>query len=330
MRFAWSRLSLFAAGLIALGSSLVRADDRIVDRETFSPPQVRDWSDKDFVRVRRDGSGIIVGVDTACVCFRGIPTVDRADSPASSPDKPLPAQEVQVDLIGVIHVADPDYFRFLNTCLVQYDAVLYELVAPPEARTAPGEAPWDWSVLGITQRVGAGVLGLQFQLDGINYKASNFVHADMTPEQFADSMRRRGESWGQMLLRSLREVFRAPPPQEADLRELWSALRLRGIERQIALRRWLAGGLADWQRSARVFEGPEGSTIITERNKVALAVLKEQLAEGRQKLAIFYGAAHMPDLAERLQSELGLKACERQWLVAWDLRDPSTAGVEAK
>jgi len=43
--------------------------------------------------------------------------------------------------------------------------------------------------------------------------------------------------------------------------------------------------------------GPGGSTIVSERNKRALAVLKNQIKKGKRHLAIYYGVAHMPDMA---------------------------------
>jgi hypothetical protein len=35
---------------------------------------------------------------------------------------------------------------------------------------------------------------LSFQLDEIDYTPANFVHADMTPQEFSASMEKRGES----------------------------------------------------------------------------------------------------------------------------------------
>jgi len=47
------------------------------------------------------------------------------------------------------------------------------------------------------------------------------------------------------------------------------------------------------------FSGPDGSTLITERNKRALEVLRQQQAAGKRKLAIFYGAARYARAAGR-------------------------------
>ncbi len=70
-------------------------------------------------------------------------------------------------------------------------------------------------------------------------------------------------------------------------------------------------------------EGPEGSTLITERNKKALEVLGKKIDSGAKRLAIFYGAGHMPDMSQRLESDFGLQRKDEQWLTAWDLRSKS-------
>jgi hypothetical protein len=67
-------------------------------------------------------------------------------------------------------------------------------------------------------------------------------------------------------------------------------------------------------------EGPKGSTIIAERNKVALGVLRKQLAAGTRRIAIFYGAGHMPDFEKRIGQDFGLVPVETRWLVAWNLK----------
>ena len=68
-----------------------------------------------------------------------------------------------------------------------------------------------------------------------------------------------------------------------------------------------------------VIDGPDGSTLVSERNKVALKVLGQQIARGKRTLAVLYGAGHMPDLARRLRAEYGLTPIETRWLVAWSL-----------
>ena len=55
------------------------------------------------------------------------------------------------------------------------------------------------------------------------------------------------------------------------------------------------------------FNGPDGSTLITERNKVALAVLADELKKGRTQIGVFYGAGHLSDMQERLADDFSLR-----------------------
>jgi hypothetical protein len=71
------------------------------------------------------------------------------------------------------------------------------------------------------------------------------------------------------------------------------------------------------------FGGEEGSTLITDRNGAALEVLSEQIAAGKERIAIFYGAAHMDDFDRRLREDFELQPGETVWLEAWDLREPA-------
>ncbi len=61
------------------------------------------------------------------------------------------------------------------------------------------------------------------------------------------------------------------------------------------------------------------SVIVTDRNRKAIQVLKRELAKDRKRLCIFYGAAHMPDLEQRLV-DLGFTKKSQRWLTAWDVR----------
>jgi len=65
-------------------------------------------------------------------------------------------------------------------------------------------------------------------------------------------------------------------------------------------------------------EHAPGSVIVTERNKVALDVLKHTLDSGKRHISIFYGAAHMPDMSQRLR-DMGFTPVSTEWETAWDL-----------
>ena len=45
----------------------------------------------------------------------------------------------------------------------------------------------------------------------------------------------------------------------------------------------------------------------------------QQLAAGKRRLGIFYGAGHLPDMEKRLEKDFGLKRQSTTWLTAWDM-----------
>ncbi len=252
-----------------------------------------------FVRVQRDGKGIPQSLETAIVSF-------------SSPDHKL-----QVDLIGAVHVADQAYFDQLNRRFRDYDAVLYELIAPEGTRVPRGGQKAQHPV-GQLQTGLTSLLDLSFQLDQIDYTAKHLVHADLSPEQFAAKMEERGESFVQLLLRMMGQAA-AQTGQNNAPSDLEMLFALFAPDRPLRLKRVMAGQFENLEGQMNVLEGPQGSTLISERNKRALEVLRQQVDAGHDRLAIFYGAGHMSDMAARLQADFGLVPGQVDWLEAWNL-----------
>ena len=221
-----------------------------------------------------------------------------------------------VDLVGAIHVADQAYYEKLNELFDDYDVVLYELVAN-EGKTVPDPKQVDRRGMLSNFQNGMGeALGLTFQLAHVDYRRDNMVHADMSAEEFAESMRKRKESFVGIMFRSMGFSMAKDPSGQTDT-ELLAALF--SPNRAMALKRILAKQFSDMEGSISIFNGEGGSTLITERNKVALKRLEEQIKKGKKKIAVFYGAGHMPDMEERLLKEFNLKWDKTTWLVAWDL-----------
>jgi hypothetical protein len=67
-----------------------------------------------------------------------------------------------------------------------------------------------------------------------------------------------------------------------------------------------------------------GATVlISERNRAALHVMRDQIKAGKKNLAIFYGAGHMPDMTERLE-DMGFTRGKTEWETAWNIKPTST------
>ena len=224
-----------------------------------------------------------------------------------------------LDVVGAVHVADRSYFAELQSRFDDYDVVLYELVGDPEGRQeqAP-RAGVGLNLVGLLQGGMKEALGLAYQLEEIDYQRDNFVHADMTPSEFSDSMRSRGESWGstfvQLWAASVAAQSRsATPPQAQLLQVLFAA------DKQLALKRVMAESMIDQAHLLEVLAGEDGSVLITERNRKALDVLDRELEGGARRLALFYGAGHLPDFHRRLIADHGFELEQVEWLDAWQL-----------
>ncbi|KAJ3709365.1 hypothetical protein LUZ61_013070 [Rhynchospora tenuis] len=68
----------------------------------------------------------------------------------------------------------------------------------------------------------------------------------------------------------------------------------------------------------------EDSVIIGERNKAALEELNRAISRGEKRIAIFYGAGHMPDLGRRLRRDFKMVPTDVDWVTAWSIRRPKS------
>ena len=109
-------------------------------------------TDPQFVRITRDQRKVPQSLETSIVAFQA------ADG------------DLQVDLIGAVHVADREYYQKLNEQFRKYDAVLYELVAPEGTRIPSGGSKSQHPV-GRMQEGIKTLLELSFQLNHIDYTA---------------------------------------------------------------------------------------------------------------------------------------------------------------
>ncbi len=228
-----------------------------------------------------------------------------------------------VDLVGAIHVGDRSYYRELNRRFRQYDSVLYELVAPDGTVVPRGRGTSSSNPLGAVQNGMKSMLGLEHQLEQVDYTRPNFVHADISPDQFLQSMERRDESFSKMYFRMVGQAIAQQSRQSAlgesaDL-DIFSALMSKDRPRRLKIALAKQFGAMDDLLSG--LSGPDGSTIITERNEKALEVLSERIEAGDRRIAVFYGAGHLSEMHEQLREKFGLEQTSKTWLEAWDLRE---------
>jgi hypothetical protein len=264
----------------------------------------------DWVRLELDDQGKPIGMQTAIVRYASKSSAGAA-----------PGAAVVVDLVGAVHIGDVAYYQKLNEQFKQYDALLYELVAPPGTVVERGRGTSNAHPIGALQNGIKSILALSHQLEEVDYRQPNFVHADMSPDQFLQAMKDRNESFLQMYFRLLGQAMAhqnelSAKGESLDF-ELFSALF--ASDRPRRLKMALAKQLAEMESLMVSLGGEKGSVIISERNKSALKVLRQQIDAGKEKLGIFYGAGHLNDMDQRLRKDFQLEPVSISWLTAWNL-----------
>ena len=328
--FASTVAGLLASRLIAseddvtpkLGAAqgIVVVDDQKTEKKRSETPE------PEYVRIRKNERKLAVALETSVIHF-----ADSQKYPNAT-----------VDLIGAIHLGEPDYYQQLNKIFETYDVLLFEAVMPEDAvrrDLRPGggdgsrrkglddEVEWTEAKVGLAaisvlQLGMKDALGMEFQLAGVDYSAANFVHADMTAEEFEASMTARGESFSSMFLKEMGKSVASQQESNPLAMNLDVMLSMLTSDRLYRVRRIAAVQLAK-AGDGEAFAGADGtSTIITERNKKCFEVMVRELKKGRKKVGIFYGAGHFADMEKRMVAEYGFARQSEDWLVAWHLRNP--------
>ncbi len=287
---------LFAQQALAEPAAAKQAEDEQADGKQGSEQYLR--------LVNADGNEKqLKAMQTAIVRYRG------------KPDTKYEGQIV--DLVGVVHIGEGEYYQDLDNRLSKYDVVLYELVAPDGTRIRPEDLKNRRSILASMQSGMKEMLNLEYQLEKINYMAENFRHADMSPDEFAKDMEQRGDSIFKMVARMMGAGLASSGSNGSDAGLL---LALISGDRSKMMKQTMARQMIQMEVITAGMDDENGSnTIIKGRNEKAFSVLREELDKGKQSIAVFYGAGHLMDMAQRLEADFDMEEQQTTWLNAWDL-----------
>ena len=267
-----------------------------------------------FMRIRKDQKGREIALETSITRYEL--TTEKGE-------------RVIVDLIGAVHIGEKEYFEKLNERFKQYESMLYELVAPEGTVIPKGGGRGDafpTNPIAAMQIGMQSVLGLEFQLEHIDYTKKNFKHADMSPEEFAESMKANDESISKYAIRALGQSMAMQSAGKGG-DSMGMLIAMFSQNKELRMRRAFAKQIKDMEAGMVVFQGRDGSTIIDHRNAKCMKILRQEIEDGKQNIAIFYGAGHLPDMQRRLISDFKMKRGGQVWLQAWSL---SNHGKKAK
>ncbi|MBC7981120.1 MAG: hypothetical protein H7Y36_11205 [Armatimonadetes bacterium] len=230
---------------------------------------------------------------------------------------------VRVDLIGAIHLADKKYYQFLNQYFEKYEVLLFEMVGGERlgAGMERAEAADEANKVEEADKLAGlrhlylsmeSALGLTGQSSWIDYTKENFIHADLTMAEFEALQKEKGESLLSIMLQA--SIAAERPSRQPNSLKL-----MRGIltGRPDLVKLEMMHTMADGDKHIDSLAGE--NVIIGDRNAKCFEVMDREISSGRKRLGIFYGAAHFPDMEERLEKK-GFKKVSAKWLTAWRVR----------
>lgn len=315
--------TLFLLAVCFLPADEMVAQSTVIPAEAPEHAVQVEATESKFLRVVKDTAGNPQSLQTSIARYR--PTEG----------------DLIVDLIGAVHIGEGNYYEMLNRQFKLYDVVLYELVAPEGTRIPAGgkkEAsgtPLD--MISWLQQQMQETLGLESQLENVDYQQPNLIHADLSPSAMGQKMAERGDTVLTVGLSAIAEMMRqqnrlAKAAQKsgdaAAIANLTPADMMDMLGEPLKLKPLMASQFV----VSGVMDTGLGETLnqllIADRNEAAMKVLQKQIASGKKKIGIFYGAAHMADFEQRLANELGLRPDRHVWLDAWDLTKSGKSPIE--
>jgi len=236
-----------------------------------------------------------------------------------------------VVLVGVAHLGTAEYFQALQQRLDRQTVVLYEGIGVHEVKKGPG-AIGDAGI----QTTLAKALGLKFQLAAIDYRRPSFVNSDLHVPELEKEVKQRApadpaaqdQTFDQLIgalqgtgamggaLTQMIGLLGASP----QMREMTKAMLIEVLGQ--------AGELLALSKSASPQLKDLLDVILTQRNEVVMRDLRAQLQKARPGdiIAIFYGAAHMDELARHLRDDLHYEPANTAWDTAFSANS-AAAGI---
>lgn len=275
---------------------ILHAEEPLGNGDHFSMENFRS-PEEACIRITRNSDGTMRSMDTSLLTF-----VSKDGS-------------TRVTLVGAIHLGERSYYQTLNQRFRHFDAVLYEMVGDDSPR--PEKTEFSLDPIMLLQYSSGWLLHLEHQIGSIDYCAPNFIHADMTTAEFLSAQLKYQDGVLVWFLRTSGYQLGIDPVGS----EFYEDLELLKLIFLPDLRRTLlcssAVTMTDLRTSAAPLEGKNGSSILTARNEKAFQILREELDSGKKNVAVFYGAAHLPDFMHRLEKELGMKPEKIEWVPCW-------------
>lgn len=260
-------------------------------------PKVYQAKAQDYVRTVQSGSDTF-SVQTASLVFR------RAGSP-------------EIELVGAMHAAEPAYYLSLQQRLSRADLVLYELVVDDEDAKAGDMSAHRAEDKSVFSRL-ASSLGLISQNRAIDLNKKNFRRCDMTYQQMIARLQQeaqQGNAEGKSAHVAKNEFAKLGRVLSGGSWMINGAVGLVGMNHSLRERlRFMLVATGQESHDDPGLHPRLQKLIVEDRNAYVMGELSKVLRrENHRRIAIFYGAAHLPGMEKGLL-RMGYRAAgARQW-----------------
>ncbi|HYR59097.1 MAG TPA: hypothetical protein VEO95_10720 [Chthoniobacteraceae bacterium] len=263
-----------------------------------------------------------------------LPESARGLQTGSTEYRPASGSGASVWLIGVAHLGTAEYFKAIQQRLDRQTVVLYEGIGIHDVQQGPGALKGDSGIQGTL----ADALGLKFQLDAIDYRRASFINSDLRAPELEHEVKQRGADSGSAsdeTFNQLVDALQGTGMMGGALTQmigfLGSSPQMREMTKLMLIEvLGQAGELIDAARNLSPDVKDLFDVILTQRNAVVIRDLRAQLARLKpgQSVAVFYGAAHMDEIAQRLRDELHYAPVKTEWDTAFSASS-AQSGIDA-
>ncbi|KAF3325441.1 hypothetical protein FCM35_KLT10512 [Carex littledalei] len=325
--------------------------DSPTDKLTRIPQKIREEQFKtghlysEFIRLKRGWKSDVAGeLQTSIVRYE-----------EKSPNQFF-NRKLQVDLVGVMHIGDKRYYQAIQERLRRYDCVLYE--GPYVNSTDVEEVTAAKQQVNSHQK-GADKYGLVRRYS-VLFKGQNWKNADLTfktylqleEERLKRCKEHEKNKEGRKILRITQIVLTClkhvltvyslwlplpafvplityltcsrDGPNCHDIDKLEKMFKLGFLHYFVKDSNFSDAYKAVYKYDVD-YEGDSDfaskAVVVRERNKFAMEVLKETIAEGKTTIAILYSAGNMADFHKRLVKELDMVPVTVEWYTAWSIKE---------
>lgn len=238
--------------------------------------------------------------------------------------RPASGSGPSILLVGVAHLGTREYFQALQKRLDRATVVLYEGVGLKDVKHGPGAGSGGAGV----QDALANALGLEFQLNVIDYRRPHFINSDLHVPELQEEVRKRSTDTeapeADAMLDQLTQALQGTGFTGGALNQMIGLLGATPQMREMTKVMLVevlsqAGELLEMAKGMSPEMKDLFDVLLTQRNAIVLRDLRAQLAKHKagESIAVFYGAAHMDEIAARLRDELGYAPQPPQWDTAF-------------